>query len=79
MPLIWVLPNLLIMDKKIYTALGMVLLLASSFDAQLAKAQALKSQVALTDLSAFAAPPKNWEIDGGCTRRFRESKHICFN
>jgi hypothetical protein len=65
MPLIWVLPNLLIMDKKIYTALGMVLLLASSFDAQLAKAQALKSQVALTDLSAFAAPPKNWEIDGG--------------
>lgn len=51
------------MNNKFYTAIGAALL-ASAF-MQAANAQALKTQVPLSNLSAFTAPPKNWEIDGG--------------
>lgn len=52
------------MNNKIYTAISVALLLAGSAGIKAAHAQALKSQLPLTDLSAFTAPPKNWEIDG---------------
>jgi hypothetical protein len=52
----------MMMNKKIYTALGMALLLLGTAGMRQANAQALKSQVSLTDLSAFAAAPKNWQL-----------------
>jgi hypothetical protein len=52
------------MNKKIYTAIYLALSLASFTGIRKAEAQALKSQIPLNDLSAFAAPPKNWEIAG---------------
>lgn len=53
---------LMMMNKKIYTALGIALLLLGTAGMRQANAQALKSQVSLTDLSAFAAAPKNWQL-----------------
>ena len=53
------------MNNKNYTAIAMAFVLAGSSGIRVANAQALASQVPLTSLSAFTAPPKNWEIDGG--------------
>jgi hypothetical protein len=52
------------MNTKIYTAVYLALSLVSFSDIRGVKAQVLKSQVPLNDLSAFAAPPKNWQITG---------------
>jgi hypothetical protein len=53
------------MNKKIYKVAGIALLLVYTLGVRQARAQALASQVSLTNLSAFTAPPKNWEIAGG--------------
>lgn len=53
------------MNNKKYTAVSVAFMLAGLAGAKVASAQALATQVPLTNLSAFAAPPKNWEIDGG--------------
>ncbi|RFZ85730.1 DUF1080 domain-containing protein [Mucilaginibacter terrenus] len=51
-------------NKLFYNAACAALSLASLAAAGNARAQALKNQVSLTDMSAFAAPPKSWEIAG---------------
>jgi hypothetical protein len=53
------------MNKINYTAIGTTLLFSLILQAGPASAQSLATQVPLTGLSAFANPPKNWEIEGG--------------
>ena len=53
-----------IMNNKISTATALALALVCIFSVRTAKAQMLSDKVPLNDLSAFAAPPKNWEIAG---------------
>ena len=55
------------MNKKIYNALFIAFTAMGFCGSNDAGAQAVKSQanaVLLTDLSAFAAPPKNWQLAG---------------
>ncbi|GGH01602.1 family 16 glycoside hydrolase [Mucilaginibacter phyllosphaerae] len=52
------------MNNTFYNKLYLALSLAGVLSLNDLQAQALKSQIALNDLSAFAAPPKNWEVTG---------------
>src|SRR5215217_3069057 len=52
------------MDRKLYNPFCLALLLVNFLGIDTTNAQVLKTQISLNDLSAFAAPAKNWEIVG---------------